>query len=39
MPVDLNAALGARQPIHGGSVGRWKNYQASLAPLFTTLMT
>ena len=26
-----------RQPIHAGSVGRWRNYEASLQPLFGAL--
>jgi Flp pilus assembly protein TadD len=26
-----------RQPVHGGSIGRWRSYEAALAPLLSTL--
>jgi hypothetical protein len=36
-PVRTASAAQVRQPIYRGSIGRWKNYERSLAPLFETL--
>ncbi|HLW66794.1 MAG TPA: tetratricopeptide repeat protein [Gemmataceae bacterium] len=36
-PVRTASAVQVRQPVSAGSVGRWKNYEQSLAPLFARL--
>ncbi len=36
-PVQTSSVAQVRQPIYTRSVGRWKNYQNSLAPLFVKL--
>jgi len=36
-PVRTASLEQVRQPIYSRSVGRWKNYQAALAPVFETL--
>ena len=33
-PVRTASAAQVRQPVHSRSVGRWKNYEASLSNLF-----
>jgi hypothetical protein len=36
-PVRTASALQVRRPVYGTSVGRWRNYQSSLAGLFSKL--
>jgi hypothetical protein len=36
-PVRSPSAVQVRQPLYKSSVGRWKNYERSLAPLFAKL--
>jgi hypothetical protein len=36
-PVSTASVVQVRQPIYASSVGRWKNYEHLLAPLFTLL--
>ena len=36
-PVRTASAAQVRQPIYRSSIGRWKHYEKSLAPLFETL--
>ncbi len=38
-PVSTSSVAQVRQPVYTRSVGRWKNYQSSLAPLFAGLST
>jgi tetratricopeptide (TPR) repeat protein len=38
-PVRTTSVAQVRRPIHNNSVGRWKNYESSLAPLFAKLKT
>jgi tetratricopeptide (TPR) repeat protein len=36
-PVRTSSVEQVRQPVYSSSIGRWKNYQRSLAPLFANL--
>ena len=36
-PVQTSSVVQVRQPIYKRSVGRWKNYEQTLSPLFTSL--
>jgi tetratricopeptide (TPR) repeat protein len=36
-PVRTSSVEQVRQPVYSSSIGRWKNYQRSLAPLFAKL--
>ena len=36
-PVFTASVVQVRQPVHTKSVGRWRNYEKNLAPLFTAL--
>ena len=38
-PVRTASAAQVRQPVYGSSIGRWKNYEHLLAPLFAKLQT
>jgi hypothetical protein len=37
--IDTASSMQARQPLHSGSIGRWRNYQAHLQPLIEELET
>jgi tetratricopeptide (TPR) repeat protein len=37
-PVRTASVVQVRRPVHTGSVARWKNYEASLGPLFAKLL-
>jgi tetratricopeptide (TPR) repeat protein len=37
--IDTASSMQARQPLHSGSIGRWRNYQAHVQPLIEELET
>ena len=36
-PVQTSSVVQVRKPLYTSSVGRWKNYERTLSPLFTSL--